>query len=88
MLIAITAYLTYRNERGKLKIDRYVGLSEKANLTIQPIMQEHCKEIVMIANAGIAPIDGIGVKIDITIRKGMPWSVLDNTRAKASSRVK
>lgn len=63
----ILAYLAYRINKGRLKIEKYVGISEKAVLTVKPKTQYHKKEILALTNNGIIPIDEIQAKLDITI---------------------
>lgn len=63
----ILAYLAYRINKGRLKIEKYVGISEKAGLTVKPKTQHHEKETIVLSNTGIAPIDEIEAKLDITI---------------------
>lgn len=36
VLVAVQVYLVYRIERAKLKLESYVGISEKSELEIKP----------------------------------------------------
>jgi hypothetical protein len=67
VLVIIQAYFAYRINKGRLNIEKYVGISEKAGLTLKPMTQYPNKEIIKLSNTGIAPIDEIEAKIDITI---------------------
>lgn len=69
IVLVVQIYLTYRIDRGRLKIEKYIGISEKASLTIEPTTREHCREVVVLSNAGIAPIDEIDAKIDLTVSR-------------------
>lgn len=67
VLVIIQAYFAYRINEGKLKIEKYVGISEKAGLAVKPKTQDHENEIIVLSNTGIAPIDEIEAKLDITV---------------------
>jgi len=73
VLVAVQVYLVYRIERAKLKLESYVGISEKSELEIKPEAQSGQNEIIKITNKGLIPIDEIKANIDFTVeRKNKP----------------
>lgn len=65
VLVIIQAYLAYRINEGRLKIEKYVGISEKVGLAVKPKTQPN--EVIVLTNSGINPIDEIEAKFDIVI---------------------
>jgi len=68
-LVIVTAYFAYRINKGRLKIEKLVGISEKANLAVKPKTQYHKKEIIVLSNVGTVPIDEIETSLDILISR-------------------
>jgi hypothetical protein len=67
ILVAIQAYLVYRVDRARLRLESYVGIGEKSELTIKPVIEAGPNEVIMLTNNGLISIDELEVKIDITI---------------------
>jgi len=67
ILVAIQAYLVYRVDRAKLRLESYLGITEKSELTIKPVIQAGPNEVIMLTNNGLIPIDELEAKIDMTI---------------------
>jgi hypothetical protein len=73
ILVAIQAYLVYRVDRAKLRLESYLGITEKSELTIKPVIQAGPNEVIVLTNNGLIPIEELEAKIDMTIsRKKQP----------------
>ena len=69
LLVAIQAYLVYRLEKARLRLESYIGISEKSELEIKPETQPGENENIKITNKGLIPTDEIKTKIDITVER-------------------
>lgn len=67
ILVAIQAYLVYRINKAKLRLESYLGITEKSELTIKPVIQAGPNEVITLTNNGLIPIDELEAKIDMTI---------------------
>jgi len=68
-VVAIQVYLVYRIERAKLKLESYLGISEKSELEIKPEIQSGPNEVIKIINKGLITIDEIEATIDILVNR-------------------
>lgn len=84
-LVAIQAYLVYRVDRTRLKIERFSGIGEKCGLDVKPIIENENTETIAITNNGTIPVEEITVKIDLLIERrnavSLPFSVKWSTNA-------
>lgn len=69
VLVGVQAYLVYRVDRARLKIERYTGIGEKCELQVKPQIQSRTNEIIIIVNKGTLPIDEIKANLDLTIER-------------------
>jgi len=67
ILVAIQAYLVYRINKAKLRLESYLGITEKSELTIKPVIQAGPNEVITLTNNGLIPIDELEAEIDMTI---------------------
>ena len=84
-LVAVQAYLVYRVDRARLKIEKFSGIGEKCGLDVQPLIQGENIEAITITNNGTIPIDEMIVKIDLLVERrketSLPFSVKWSTNA-------
>ena len=66
-LIVIQAYLVFRVDRARFRLETYLGISEKSELTIKPQIQPGTRETIVLINNGLIPIEEIEAKIDARI---------------------
>lgn len=69
ILVGVQAYLVYRIDRARLKIERYTGIGEKCELQVKPQIQGDTNEIIIVVNKGTLPIDEIKANLDLTIKR-------------------
>jgi len=67
VLVAIQAYLVYKVDRARFRLESYLGITEKSELMIKPEIQAGPNEVIMLTNNGQIPIDELEAKIDMTI---------------------
>jgi len=67
VLVVVQAYLVYRVDRARLRLESYLGIAEKSELTIKPIIEAGPNEVIMFTNNGLIPIDELEARIDMTI---------------------
>jgi hypothetical protein len=71
-LVAVQIYLVYRIDRAKLRLERFMGITEKFGLSIRPKAQG-VSEVIVLSNNGIIPVEEIHAILEITLqRKGEP----------------
>ena len=68
-LVAVQAYLVYRVDKARLKIEKYVGIGEKSELEVKPYIQNEMNEVIMVTNKGLIPIEEVRANIDITVER-------------------
>lgn len=62
------AFLTYRVSKDRLKIGKYIEISEKAGLDIMWLGTEYFEEeVIQFTNSGSLPIDEFKAKFDLLI---------------------
>ena len=69
IIVAIQAYLVYRVDRARLKIEKYIGIGEKCELEIKPQIQSKTNEIIVVTNKGTVPIEEIMANLDLTVSR-------------------
>lgn len=67
ILVAIQAYLVYKVDKARFRLESYLGITEKSELTIKPEIQAGPNEVIMLSNNGQIPIDELEAKIDMII---------------------
>lgn len=68
IVTAFMAYLAYRINKGRLKIEKYIEISEKAGLEITWLGTGYSGgEIIKLTNSGSFPIDEFEAKFEIVI---------------------
>lgn len=69
IFVVIQAYFVYRVDRSRLRLEHYLGIAEKSELTIKPETQSGQNTVIILTNNGLIPIDELEAKIDITISR-------------------
>ena len=69
ILVGVQAYLVYRVDRARLKIERYAGIGEKCELQVKPQIQGETNEIIILANKGTVPIEEVKANLDLTVNR-------------------
>lgn len=69
ILVGVQAYLVYRVDRARLKIERYTGIGEKCELEVKPQIQGETNEVIILTNKGTVPIEEMKANLDLTVER-------------------
>jgi hypothetical protein len=72
IFVVIQAYLVYKVDRSRLRLEAYLGIAEKSELVIKPETQSGQNEVIILTNNGLIPIDELEAKMDVTISRKKP----------------
>jgi hypothetical protein len=68
LLVAVQIYLVYRIDRAKLKLEKFMGITEKFGLLIRP-KARGVSEVIVLSNNGIVPVEEIHAILEITLHR-------------------